>query len=476
MAEPKFSITEFMAESAEDSAIYLYAVNTLEKRVLELALDNIYRPYLWRDWATSQDVLERIYMADITPYLADIIEAIKGMGGGGNMTINCCLGADGAGTVPLPEIGVSGDYEGTGGVPDYTEEDAVIGEGGDSDKCRKAYYSANWIANLADMSMPNPETTDAVAITAIANRTIAQNSINTAVKLLPASDAAVVIDGVTGKIIRGGTAIGKVAKGGTLVGIIFYILSEVLAAAVRAELSKWVSGISVVANIIGSSTSYSELMDKLRWSGLVEEPLSAKRILRLLAGGAGAVVTSVGDAGAALCAIWWVAIQRGWGWFPDSASLAIMFPSVSCAYGAVAVSVTEYIPTVSPNTIFPTLSGGWYTDSDFQIRQLQAGGRTGAVWVGDRRLEWLLTDTTPGIGDYENWVVNLYEELPTGFPVNSTAAGAWLDANAVPDYQFSLEDYVAEGGTPSFPLRGRIMWIWSTQVAGTLEFDVRGVV
>ena len=470
MAEQRFSITEFMAESAEDSAIYLYAVNTLEKRVLELALDNIYRPYLWRDWATSQDVIERIYMADITPYLADIIEAIKGMGGGGNTTINCCLGADGAGTLPLPEEVVEGDYEGTGEVPDYTEEDALFGASS-NDNCRRGHYAANWIAELINtIGMPNPSTTDLVAVTALANRQIAQNSISTAVKLLPASDAAVVIDGVTGKIIRGGTAIGKVPKGGTLVGIIFYILTELLAGAIRGELAKW-QNTEVVGNIIGSSPSLSVLYERLRSANLIESGFSVRRMLLMLTG-VGTLVTGVGDIFGSIAGLWWIAINRDWDWFPDADTLAVMFPSVSCSYSPYSLVVRRFINSVAPTNYTANVTGG---NAGFDIVQIGSGHSQSRVWVSQSgRLRWELNDTDLETGDPDAWRVRLYDYMPP-IDTDSTSLITWLESNILtypPSYEFALRDYVAESATVPFDLRGVIFHVSSSGNGGTMGFRV----
>lgn len=470
MAGPKFSITEFMAESAEDSAIYLYAVNTIEKRVLELALDNIYRSYLWRDWETAHDVIERIYMADITPYLADIIEAIKGMGGGGGNTINCCLGADGAGTLPLPEETVTGEYEGTGEVPDYTEEDALFGASS-NDNCRRGHYAAHWIAELINtIGMPNPSTTDLVAVTALANRQIAQNSISTAVKLLPASDAAVVIDGVTGKIIRGGTAIGKVPKGGTLVGVIFYILTELLAGAIRGELAKW-QNTAVVGNIIGSSPSLSVLYERLRDADLLESGFSVRRMLLMLTG-VGTVVTGVGDIFGSVAGLWWIAINRDWDWFPDPDTLAIMFPSVSCSYSPYSIVVRRFINSVAPIDYTANGSGG---NGNFDILQIGSGHSQSRVWVSKSgRLKWEIDDTSLETGDPDAWRVRLYDYLPP-IDMDSTTLITWLESNILtypPSYEFALRDYVAEDAVVPFDLRGVIFHVSSSGNGGTMGFRV----
>ena len=456
-----------------DGGIYPIFLTLKQSRFVKTCLEELRKPWLWDNWEWGQDFAEEVdnqMTVDISSELAQIIDAIKGMGGGGNMTINCCLGADGAGTLPLPEEVVEGEYEGTGGVPDYTEEDALFGASS-NDNCRRGHYAANWIAELINtIGMPNPSTTDLVAVTALANRQIAQNSISTAVKLLPASDASVVIDGVTGKIIRGGTAIGKVPKGGTLVGIIFYILTELLSGAIRAELAKW-QNVAVVGNIIGSSPSLAVLYERLRSANLIESGFSVRRMLLMLTG-VGTVVTGVGDIFGSIAGLWWIAINRDWDWFPDAETLAIMFPSVSCSYSPYSLVVRRFINTVAPTNYTANGTGG---NAGFDIVQIGSGHSQSRVWVSQSgRLRWELNDTDLETGNPDAWRVRLYDYLPP-IDTDSTTLITWLESNILtypPSYEFALRDYVAEGATVPFDLRGVIFHVSSSGNGGTMGFRV----
>lgn len=467
-----FDITEFMAESADDSAIFVYALNTLEKRVLKLSLDNISRPYLWRDWQEAQDILERIYMADITPYLSEIVEAIKGMGGGGatgSLSINCCLGSDGAGTSPLPEETVDGDYDGTGGVPDYTEEDELFSFAV-ANNCRKAHYAAHWVAELLNsVETPNPSTTESAALASIANRTIAQNSINTATKLLPSTGGAVVIDGATGQIVRGATAIGQVPRGGTLAGVFLWVFTEVSAWLLRRELAKW-QNTSVIGNILGSSPSLSVVKQRFVEAGLTESNWSIRRLLGVMSG-TGPGLTAVGDVGLIICQLWWVAISRGWNWFPPDDALAAMFPSVSCSYTPGSLVVRRFINSVAPVDYTANGTGG---HQNFDILQIGSGHSQSRVWVSQKRLKWHLNDTSWETGTPSLWRVRLYEYLPP-IDMDSTTLITWLESNIgtyPPSYEFMLDQYMTEDAAVPFYLRGYIMQISSSGNGGTLGFRV----
>ena len=462
----KFHMGNLMEDSVDDSSIFIYALNAIEKRVLETALENIYRDYLWHDWLVAQDLIERVNMADITPYLADIIEAIKGMGGG-NTTINCCLGPDGSGTTPLPEETTEGDYEGTGAIPDYSEEDNLLGAAVD-DNCRRGHYAAEWLAMLARTLQMPADSSDVVTVTALANRQIAQNSINTAVKLLPASDAAVVIDGATGQIVRGGTAIGKVPQGGTLTTILYWILWEFTGAQVRSELAKW-QDVDTVGNIIGSSPSLAVLFQRLNDAGIA--PLFGVRSFLRSLSLPTALADTVGKSMALVAGLWWVAINRGWDWFPTAPTLAEMFPSVSCTYSPTSIVVRRFLNSVAPVDYTANSSGG---NTGFDILQIGSGHSQSRVWVSQKRLEWFFNDTDWETGTPSLWRVRLYEYLPP-IDMDSTTLIAWLESNIAtypPSYEFMLSDYVAEGAVPSFALRGHILQVSSSGNGGTWGFTV----
>lgn len=469
----KFSTSILVDVEGDDSSIIPLFVKESGYRLILSAMDNIDKSYLWDDWELARVLINETkydMTTNIETYLERLIDKLGAAMGGGSTTINCCLGADGAGTLPLPEETVTGQYEGTGEVPDYSEEDELFGASG-GDNCAKGHYAAKWIAELINsLGMPNPSTTDLVSITALANRQIAQNSINTAVKLLPASDASVVIDGVTGKIVRGGTAIGQVPKGGTLVGVIFYILTEILAGAIRAELAKW-QNVELVGGIIGSSPSLSVLYERLRSANLLESGFSVRRMLLMLTG-VGTTVTGVGDILGSLAGLWWIAINRGWDWFPSEETLSIMFPSPSCAYSPYSLVVRKFQNSVTPVNLTANGSGG---NTGYDIYQIGSGHSQSRVWVSQSgRLKWELNDTNLETGDPDAWRVRLWDYLPP-IDQNSTTLITWLESNILtypPSYEFSLRDYVAEGATVPFALRGVIFQVSSSGNGGTMGFRV----